>query len=40
VTATRSFSDVFLIAAAVLVVGILSYLFLLGRIEPIPEPAT
>jgi MFS family permease len=39
VTATGSFNNVFLIAAAVLIVGILSYVFLLGRIEPIPEPA-
>jgi ACS family D-galactonate transporter-like MFS transporter len=38
VAATNSFTNVFFIAAAVLVVGILSYLFLLGRIEPIPEP--
>jgi sugar phosphate permease len=38
VAATGSFTNVFLIAAAVLVVGILSYVFLLGRIEPIPEP--
>lgn len=35
---TGSFRNVFFIAAAVLVVGILSYVFLLGRIEPIPEP--
>jgi MFS transporter, ACS family, D-galactonate transporter len=35
--ATGSFTNVFLIAAALLVVGILSYVFLLGRIEPIPE---
>ena len=32
-----SFNNVFLIAAAVLIVGILSYVFLLGRIEPIPN---
>jgi MFS family permease len=38
VAATGSFNNVFLIAAAVLIVGILSYVFLLGRIEPIPEP--
>jgi sugar phosphate permease len=35
---TGSFTNVFFIAAAVLVVGILSYVFVLGRIEPIPEP--
>jgi sugar phosphate permease len=39
VAATGSFTNVFLIAAAVLVIGILSYVFLLGSIEPIPEPA-
>jgi sugar phosphate permease len=38
VATTGSFTNVFLIAAAVLVVGILSYVFLLGRIEPIAEP--
>jgi ACS family D-galactonate transporter-like MFS transporter len=38
VASTGSFDNVFLIAAGVLVVGILSYVFLLGRIEPIPEP--
>jgi MFS transporter, ACS family, D-galactonate transporter len=38
VAATGSFTNVFIIAAAVLVVGILSYVFLLGNIEPIPEP--
>jgi ACS family D-galactonate transporter-like MFS transporter len=36
---TQSFSAAFLTAAGVLVVGILSYIFLLGKIEPIPEPA-
>jgi dipeptide/tripeptide permease len=39
VTATGSFTNVFLIAAAVLVIGILSYVLVLGRIEPIPDPA-
>ena len=39
VAVTGSFTNVFLVAAAVLVIGILSYIFLLGRIEPIPEPA-
>ena len=39
VSATGSFTNVFYVAAAVLVIGILSYVFLLGRIEPIPEPA-
>lgn len=39
VASTGSFNNVFLIAAVVLVIGILSYVFLLGRIEPIPEPS-
>jgi sugar phosphate permease len=38
VAATGSFTNVFFVAAGVLVVGIASYVFLLGRIEPIPEP--
>jgi ACS family D-galactonate transporter-like MFS transporter len=37
--ATHSFSWAFGAAAAFLVVGIGGYVFLLGRIEPIPEPA-
>ena len=37
--ATRSFSWAFGVAAAFLIVGIAGYVFLLGRIEPIPEPA-
>jgi MFS transporter, ACS family, D-galactonate transporter len=36
---THSFSYAFGAAAAFLVVGIAGYVFLLGRIEPIPEPA-
>ena len=35
---TGSFALGFLVAAIVLVIGILCYVFLLGRIEPIPEP--
>jgi MFS transporter, ACS family, D-galactonate transporter len=35
---THSFAYAFLAAAVVLVVGILSFIFLLGRIEPLPEP--
>ena len=35
---TQSFTNAFLTAAVVLIVGILSYIFLLGKIEPIPEP--
>jgi MFS transporter, ACS family, D-galactonate transporter len=38
VGATHSFSWAFLAAAGFLVVGIAGYVFLLGRIEPIPEP--
>ena len=39
VGATQSFSTAFLVAGIVLIVGIVSYVFVLGRIEPIPEPA-
>jgi sugar phosphate permease len=35
---SRSFRRPFLVAAAVLVAGILSYIFLLGKIETIPAP--
>lgn len=35
---TRSFVDAFLVAGLVLVAGIVSFVFLLGRIEPLPEP--
>jgi MFS transporter, ACS family, D-galactonate transporter len=37
--ATHSFSWAFAAAAAFLAVGIAGYVFLLGRIEPIPEPS-
>lgn len=39
VNATASFTNVFLTAAVVLVIGILSYVFVLGRIEA-PEPVS
>ena len=39
VSATGSFTNVFIVAAVVLLLGVCSYAFLLGRIEPIPEPA-
>jgi nitrate/nitrite transporter NarK len=39
VTLTGSFAAALLTAGVVLVIGIVSYTFLLGRIEPIPEPA-
>lgn len=38
VGSTQSFTNAFLFAAIVLVFGILCYVFLLGKIEPIPEP--
>lgn len=38
VSATGSFAIGFIVAAIVLVVGILCYIFLLGRIEQIPNP--
>lgn len=36
---THSFVDVFLVAGLVLVAGVVSFVFLLGRIEPLPDPA-
>jgi MFS transporter, ACS family, D-galactonate transporter len=36
---THSFAGAFLVAGLVLLVGIFSYAVVLGRIEPIPEPA-
>jgi MFS transporter, ACS family, D-galactonate transporter len=39
VSATQSFSSAFVTAAVILFLGIFGYAFLLGRIEPIPEPA-
>jgi MFS transporter, ACS family, D-galactonate transporter len=39
VHATHSFSGAFISATAFLILGIAGYLFLLGRIEAIPEPA-
>jgi len=38
VQATHSFSGAFIAATVFLVIGIAGYIFLLGRIEPIPEP--
>ena len=37
---THSFVDAFLVAGLVLIAGVASFLFLLGRIEPLPEPVT
>jgi sugar phosphate permease len=39
VAGTNSFSNAFIAAAVVLLVGIVSYVWILGRIEPIPDPA-
>lgn len=36
---TQSFTNAFLTAAGVLIVGIFAYVVILGKIEPIPEPA-
>lgn len=38
VKATNSFSGAFAVATVFLLIGIAGYVFLLGRIEPIPEP--
>ena len=38
VGATNSFTSAFLVAGVVLLIGIVSFVVVLGRIEPIPEP--
>jgi ACS family D-galactonate transporter-like MFS transporter len=38
VSGTHSFAAAFVTATAILMLGIAGYIFLLGRIEPIPEP--
>jgi len=38
VSGTRSFAAAFVTATVILLLGIVGYVFLLGRIEPIPEP--
>jgi hypothetical protein len=38
VGATNSFANAFLIAGVILVIGIVSFVFVMGRIEPIAEP--
>jgi MFS transporter, ACS family, D-galactonate transporter len=38
VSATHSFASAFAVSTGVLLIGIAGYVFLLGRIEPIPEP--
>jgi MFS transporter, ACS family, D-galactonate transporter len=40
VAATHSFAAAFVTAAIILMLGIFGYVFLLGRIEAIPEPST
>jgi len=39
VAGTHSFVDAFLVAGLVLLAGVASLIFLLGRIEPLPDPA-
>jgi dipeptide/tripeptide permease len=38
VGATNSFSIAFVVAGVVLLIGIFFFVFVLGRIKPIPEP--
>jgi hypothetical protein len=38
VGATDSFANAFFVAGVILVVGIVSFVFVLGKIEPIPDP--
>jgi MFS family permease len=38
VSASHSFAAAFVTATVILLLGIVGYIFLLGRIEPIPEP--
>src|ERR1039458_7005710 len=38
VAITHSFAAAFVTATVILLLGIVGYIFLLGRIEPIPEP--
>jgi sugar phosphate permease len=38
VGSTKSFSIAFVVAGVVLLIGMVSFVFLLGRIEPLPEP--
>jgi MFS family permease len=40
VSETHSFAAAFVTATVILLLGIVGYVFLLGRIEPIPEPGT
>jgi ACS family D-galactonate transporter-like MFS transporter len=38
VGATGSFGNAFLLAGVILLIGIVAFVFLMGRIEPIPDP--
>jgi dipeptide/tripeptide permease len=38
VGATNSFTNAFFVAGVILVIGIVSFVFVLGKIEPIPDP--
>ncbi|HJV03202.1 MAG TPA: MFS transporter [Burkholderiaceae bacterium] len=38
VGATNSFANAFMVAGVILLVGIISFVFVLGKIEPIPDP--
>ncbi|HEU4372022.1 MAG TPA: MFS transporter, partial [Telluria sp.] len=38
VGATNSFANAFFVAGVILVIGIVSFVFVLGKIEPIPDP--
>ncbi|WP_159878105.1 MFS transporter [Aquitalea denitrificans] len=40
VGSTHSFTNAFLVAGVMLIIGVIAFVFLLGRIEAIPEPAT
>ncbi|MCC7463894.1 MAG: MFS transporter [Gammaproteobacteria bacterium] len=40
VGSTQSFTHAFIVAGVMLMAGIMAFVFLLGRIEPLPDPAT
>jgi len=39
VQSTHAYSWAFVVATAILLISIAAYIFLLGRMEPVPEPA-
>lgn len=39
VGATNSFANAFMVAGVILLIGIVSFVFVLGKIEPLPDPA-